>query len=110
LALRRRTVARDHQTVHERLSNREFVEGLKDIPVTEITGEIEKVFAKPGWKRLDAENWESATGAFQAFTTPQFFRVDCYEMDGGELNRLIDSGIKFGLRLQDPQVGKRFGG
>ncbi|MFC4276481.1 hypothetical protein ACFO5L_14960 [Achromobacter aloeverae] len=58
--------------------------------------------------QLDGLHWESAKrGAFKIFITPQLFRVDCYEMNGDDMNRFIDLGSEFGCPLYDPQVRMR---
>ena len=101
----------DHQSVYLRLSNGERVEGLANIPIDDILRRIEETFSSQGWTSLDSKStWESAKGAFQVFTTPQFFRVDCYGMRGEDMNCFINIASEFGLPLYDPQVGKRFGG
>ena len=101
--------AADHQAVYERLSNGESIAGLRNIPVADILARLNSVFSSQGWTQLDATTWEGKTGAFQIFTTPQFFRVDCHGMDGEDMNRLIDLAAEFNLPLYDPQVGKRYG-
>ena len=102
------SAANDHQSVYERLSDGEFVEGLREIPADAIIERIYKVFSALGWANEDEETWESDDGAFQIDITPQFLRFDCYGMDGDDMNRLIEIGSELGLTLYDPQVGERF--
>ena len=102
------SAANDHQAVYERLSDGEFVEGLREISVNEILDRIAKVFSALGWTSEDEETWESEDGAFQIDITPQFLRFDCYGMNGDDMNRLIEIGNQFGLPLYDPQVSTRF--
>ncbi|MBW1803768.1 MAG: hypothetical protein JRJ85_23940 [Deltaproteobacteria bacterium] len=99
----------DNQDVYEKLSNGELVEGVVNIPVSEILKRLKDYFSD-GWEQLDELNWESEKGAFQIFTTQQLFRVDCYDMDGEEMNKVIDIANEFHLPLYDPQVGKRYDG
>ena len=100
----------DHHAVYERLSEGEFVAGLRTIPIDAILAKLDGVFSSLGWTKLDETNWEGQAGAFQIFTTPQFLRIDCYGMNGEDMNRVIDLASGFGLPLYDPQVGKRYDG
>ena len=102
------SAANDHQAVYERLSGGEFVEGLREIPVDKIMDRITEVFSALGWTTEDEETWEGENGAFQIDITPQYLRVDCYGIDGDDMNRLIDIGIEFGMPLYDPQISTRF--
>jgi hypothetical protein len=103
----RTSVTLDPQSVYERLSNGEAVDGLEDLPVDQITARIAEEFSD-GWDRLEPANWESGEGAFQVSTTPQSFRVDCSGLEGEDMNRFIDIGLEFGCPLYDPQTGVRF--
>jgi hypothetical protein len=103
------SAANDHQAIYERLSDGEFVEGLREIPVDEILEKITRVFSAAGWTKIDEESWEGGNGAFQINITPQFLRFDCYGMmDDEEFIYLIEIGNEFGLPLYDPQISKRF--
>jgi hypothetical protein len=99
----------DPQNVYERLSEEERVEGLEDLPIGPILERIAEVFAD-GWERLDEHNWESDRGAFQVSTTPQSFRIDCYGLEGEDMNLFIDVGNEFECPLYDPQTSVRFDG
>ncbi|WP_321475349.1 hypothetical protein [uncultured Paludibaculum sp.] len=100
----------DHQDVYERLSNGEEVDGLETLPIPEMLGAVEREFSTD-WMHDDEETWESDDrGCFQTFTTAQFFRVDCYGMEDGDMNRLINVALSFGCPLYDPQAGKRYDG
>jgi hypothetical protein len=105
----RPTMKIDPQNTYERLSEGERVEGLEDLPISPILARIGEVFSD-GWEQLDAYNWESARGSFQVSTTPQSFRIDCYGMEGEDMNHFIDIGTEFGCPLYDPQTGVRFEG
>lgn len=101
---------RDHQKIYQKLSDGLFVEGLEDLPINKILKKIHEVFSALQWQKRDDLNWESHSGrgSFQIFTTDQFFRVDCYGMDGEDMNKLIDIAIEFECPLYDPQVDKRY--
>lgn len=102
-------VKRDHQEVYEQLSDGEHVDGLEDLPIDIITRRINEVFSD--WQKLDDVTFDGGDrGGFQLFTTSQFFRIDCYEMDGDDMNKFIDIGTEFGCPLYDPQVSERFDG
>ena len=81
---------------------------LEELPIEEMLSRVKAIFAGAGWTQLDELNWESAGGAFQIYTTSQFFRVDCYGMEGEDMNRFIDIASEFGCPLYDPQVGTRY--
>ncbi len=100
----------DHQNVYEALSNGERVDGLEDLPIDKILKCVDESFTQPRWEKLDDINYESDKGAFQIFTTRQFFRVDCYGMSGNDMNLFIDIGEKFTCPLYDPQVNQRYDG
>lgn len=102
-------VSLDPQAVYERLSEGEHVDGLEELPITEILERVKESFGE-GWTQLDDFTWEAPKKSFQVFTTPQFFRVDCGGMTGEEMNRFIEIGLEFGCPLFDPQVGERFVG
>lgn len=103
-------VSLEHQTTYESLSEGKHVDGLEDLPIEEMLARLKVIFCD-GWEQLDALIWESPNrGAFQIFTTPQFFRVDCYGMNVDDMNRFIDLGSEFNCPLYDPCVGTRFDG
>lgn len=100
----------DHQSVYERASNEEIVEGLADLPIDQIIKDIAQAFID--WKKIEEFTWEHPTGvgAFQIMTTPQFVRIDCYRMDGEDMNRFIDVMLNHDCPLYDPQVSQRYDG
>jgi hypothetical protein len=99
----------DPQSVYERLSEGEIVDGLEVLPIERIVERIAAEFSQ--WERLGPYDWESPgqRGSFQVATTPQSFRVDCYGMYDEDMNRVIDIGHEFGCPLYDPQTGERYG-
>ena len=99
----------DNQDVYEKLSNGKTIEGLEEIPISNILDRISEEFSN-GWEQLDDLNWEGGKGAFQIFTTNQFFRIDCYGMESENMNKFIDIANEFNCPLYDPQVGKRYDG
>ncbi len=98
----------DHLGVYERLSDGETVEGVREIPVARILERLASVCSAAGWTSQHRGIWEGRRGSFQVYTTAQLFRVDCYGMQGEDMNVLIDIALEFGLPLYDPQVGERF--
>lgn len=99
----------DHQKVYEQLSDGNHVKGLEDLPIDAVVRRVSELFAD--WEKLDGLTFDGGErGSFQLFTTPQFFRVDCYGMEGEEMNKFVDMGNEFGCALYDPQVGERFDG
>jgi hypothetical protein len=102
----KRGVSSDHQAVYQALSAGQQVEGLEDLPLSAILARLQEVL--PGWKLTDGETWESHGRIFQIYTTPQFFRVACYDLSEEEINAIIAALGEFGCPLYDPQVGKRY--
>ena len=103
----RESVSLDHQRVYERLCDGEEVEGLETLPITQVVARIRSTFA--GWQQLDECTFDGGDrGTFQLYTTPQLLRVDCYGMNGDDMNVLIDIARSFGCQLYDPQVGQRY--
>ncbi len=98
----------DHQAIYEKLSNGETVAGLAQLPIDQIMQQVADRFTQAGWEEVDAVSWEKDGSAFQLFTTKQFFRVDCYGMEGEDMNAFIDIAAEFGCPLYDPQVEERF--
>lgn len=101
-------VVLDHQRTYERLSDGQTVEGLEDLPVDRMLSRIGDVFGD--WAKLSPDTWEGKKGLFQILVTEQFFRVDCYGMEGEDMNQVIDVATEFGCPLYDPQVGVRYDG
>src|SRR5690606_6085087 len=92
-------VTLDHQTTYESLSQGEHVEGVQALPIPQMLERLGSFFSD-GWKQSEPLLWQSADrGAFQVFTTSQLFRVDCYDMDGEDMNLFIDLGTEFGCPL-----------
>ena len=98
----------NHQDIYERLSDGQRIDVLEELPIDEIMKRVNEVFSTGGWKKLDDLNWASENGAFQLYTTSQLFRVDCYGMDGNDVNKFIDIASEFDCPLYDPQVGERY--
>lgn len=100
-------VVLNHQQVYEQLSDGQTVDGLEELPINDILARVKEVFAD--WQQLDGANYDGGDrGAFQITTTPQLFRVDCWGMDGEDMNRFIDVANEFDCPLYDPQVGERY--
>lgn len=97
----------EHQAVYEQLSDAQRVEGLDELSIDAMINRVCELFRD--WERLDGVTFDGGErGCFQLFTTSQVFRVDCYGMDGDDMNKFIDVGNEFGCPLYDPQVGERF--
>jgi hypothetical protein len=100
-------VSLDHQSVYDRLCDGVAIDGLEDLPIDQMARRVREVFSD--WQRLDEVTFEGGErGSFQLYLTPQLFRVDCYGMDGEDMNRLIDLAQEFHCPLYDPQVGQRY--
>jgi len=98
-----------HEQVYEELCDGKTVEGLEEIPIDQFVARVIQEFAD--WERLDETTFDGGDrGSFQLTTAPQSFRVDCYGMDGEDMNRFIEIANEFECPLYDPQVGQRFDG
>jgi len=55
-------------------------------------------------------NWESEddSGSFLAEFTETHIIFQCFRLSKDRMNAIIDAAFPLGLRLFDPQVGKRF--
>jgi hypothetical protein len=102
-------VSRDHEEVYYALSDGQHVDGLEDLPLPAILKRLHEVLAD--WKPLDEETWESDRGgAFQVFTTPQFFRVDfygCSKLKAEDFDRIIAVLAEFGCPVYASDPNER---
>jgi hypothetical protein len=97
----------NHEQVYQQLCEGVAVDGVERLPTDALLSRVNEVFAD--WNKLDDVTFDGGNrGSFQLYTTPQLFRVDCYGMNGDDMNRFIDIANDFGCPLFDPQVGKRF--
>lgn len=101
----------NHQEVYEKCSEEKTVEGLEDLPIDSILKDIQAEFID--WKNkesnIDYLN-PKGNGIFQIFHTKQFVRFDCHDMEGEDMNRIIDIMDKYNCPLYDPQVPQRYDG
>lgn len=97
----------DNHKVYETLCDEGNIEGLENVPVDEIREKIAKAFSD--WNKVDENSFENSNkGAFQITTTSQSVMIDCYGMDGEDMNKFIDILFEYGCPLYDPQVGERY--
>ena len=47
------------------------------------------------WKRQDEQYFESGEEAFELMVTKQFVRADCYDLSEHNMNKPIDSMLKY---------------
>lgn len=99
----------NHRAVYDQLVEGQRVEALEELPIDRIRAEIAEAFTE-GWTQLDPDTWEGSKGTFQVFTTRQYVRIDCYGMDGEDMNRFIDILDHYGCPLYDPQTEQRYDG
>ncbi len=99
----------NNETIYKKCSNDEILEGLETLPTELILQDIKQEFEL--WlldkNYLDFENPKS-NGAFQITMTNQFVRFDCYQMQGEDMNKIIDIMDKYNCPLYDPQVPQRY--
>ena len=97
----------DNHKVYETLCDEGNIEGLENVPVDEIREKIAKAFSD--WNKVDENSFENSNkGAFQITTISQSVMIDCYGMDGEDMNKFIDILFEYGCPLYDPQVGERY--
>jgi hypothetical protein len=102
-------VAMAPSEVYQRLCEGKHIEGLVELPVTEIVARFRNDFDR-GWTQVADNAWQrkKGKGSFTLETSRFHFRVDCFGLAGADMNRLIDIGLAFDCPLYDPQVGERY--
>lgn len=85
----------------------EVIDGLKQLPITEIINKIKTEFSS--WTFIAPDTFDGAErGSFQIFTTSQAVRFDCYDMNHNDINLLRDIMEDFDCPLYDPLTSFRF--
>lgn len=95
-----------HSEVYSMLSAGECVDGIADLPITDILASVDKAFAE--WDRPDATHYERDDELIEVYITPQFVRFDCYGVSEDNMNRLIDVMLAFDCPLYDAAIDTRF--
>jgi hypothetical protein len=96
-----------NQEVYEKISEQESVEGLSEIPISDILERISLVFYD--YDKLDDYNYEGDNGSFTVYTTEQAVIFDCsYGLPETDVNRLIDIMLEYDCPCYDPQINVRF--
>lgn len=101
----------ENQEVYVSCSDEITVDGLEDLPINDILKAVALEFKD--WQMEDSmQSYENkdGDGSFQIEYTGQFIRFDCYNMEGEDMNRLIDVMIEFQCPLYDSQVLQRYDG
>jgi hypothetical protein len=97
----------DHLRVYNSLCDGAAVDELEQLHTERMVDRVGVVFSD--WQKLDDLTFDGGDrGGFQLSITPQSIRVDCYGMEGEDMNQLIEIAHEFGCPLFDPQAGKRF--
>lgn len=95
-----------HREVYSSLSNGDSVEGLEELPITNILQSLDIALAS--WKRLDETHFEKNGEMIEVYTTSQFVRFDCYGVTNENMNFLIDVMLKYDCPLYDSSIDVRF--
>ncbi|MCL2575978.1 MAG: hypothetical protein FWE33_06050 [Defluviitaleaceae bacterium] len=98
----------DNQAVYEKLSAGYSVDGLEELPISQILKDIEIAFK--GWEKLSKCDFEKENTAFRIFITEQFVRFDCYSVSQEDINKIIDILFEYDCPLYDSQISERFDG
>ena len=95
----------DDEAVYRLLCDGEEVEGLEEID----TGALMRGFeaALPDFERADIQSWSDGASSYSIYTTSQHLRVDCTEMTGAQMEKLIAVAAAAGCLFYDPQEGER---
>ena len=95
--------------VYRELSDGTSVDGLATIQPHDLVERVEEVF--PGTQKLGGQIfWEGGSrGMFELVASDQHIHFCCRQMNGDEMNKIIDLAAEFDLRLYDPQIDKQFG-
>lgn len=98
----------NHLEISEKCSDGEILEELETLDTAGILNDICIMFSE--WKTEDNESFISPDekSTFQIFYTSQFFRFDCYQVTGEDMNVFIDIFQKDQSSLYDPQTNKRY--
>lgn len=95
-----------HSEVYSMLSAGEHVDGVADLPITDILASVDKAFAE--WDRPEATYYERDDELIEVYTTPQFVRFDCCGVSEDNMNQLIDVMLAFDCPLYDAAIDTRF--
>lgn len=95
-----------HSEVYSLLSAGARVDGIADLPITDVLASVDKAFAE--WERPDTTHYERDDELIEVYTTPQFVRFDCYDVSEDNMNQLIDVMLAFGCPLYDAAIDTRF--
>ncbi len=104
----RQGVKKDDGKIYEAVCCRgQELDCLEELPIDEIISCIGKEFSD--WKTVGRENYEKDDrGTFSLSTTSQSVRIDCYDMSGEDMIRLVELMKGFDCPLYDPNLGERF--
>ena len=95
-----------HSEVYYLLSAGECVEGIADLPITDVLISVDEAFST--WKKLDATHYKKDSAIIEVYTTPQFVRFDCYDVSEDNMNQLIDIMLVYDCPLYDAMIDTRF--
>lgn len=93
--------------VYAKLSDGEYVEGIQELPISNIIKSIDHVLSS--WNKLDEAHYENGEEMVELFTTTQFVRFDCYQVSEEHMNMLIDVMLEYECPLYDAAIDVRFG-
>ena len=96
--------------IHGELLDGRAVDGLETIPTDEFVARVHQCF-----HGIVSEGgltyWEGGErGMFELYSSGQHVHFCCRDMEGEEMNALIDIAAEFECPLYDPQVDTRFDG
>ena len=97
---------RTHSDVYALLSDGNVVEGLEELPISDILQSFEKALAS--WNCLDETHFEKNGEVIEVYTTSQFVRIDCYGASNENMNLLIDIMLQYDCPLYDSSIDVRF--
>lgn len=98
---------------YESLNNHRKVDGLSELPIDDVLGEIAATFPSSQRESDGSDEWVRWTSAneedsFRVTWSTQHVRVECNHLPLEQVNLLVKIGEKFGCPLYDPQTGERF--
>jgi hypothetical protein len=100
-------VSMNDNEVYAKLSNGEFVNGVAELPISDIIEAIETTLV--GWSKLDETHFKHKSEMIEVYTTNQFVRFDCYQVSEEHMNVLIDIMLRYDCPLYDSVIEVRFG-
>ena len=98
-------IKKTNNEIYRILSGGEEIDGLCELPVSDIRNDFETVFKS--WS-ISKNVFEKENQYFELMLKKQFVRVDCYGVEIQYLNAIIDIMLKYDCPFYDASIDTRF--